>query len=242
MRAIAYLALTIGMAASAGRAGAELRGDPRAVALASRMVEAIGGARLWAGARHLRIEERAFSASRGGTTIFCRDLEQPRLSVVRVGARLDPDYVIGSKQGWAAGDGGKLESLPASSLQAFRASWPRNIYVMYHRLAKQDPRLRLAYVGELEFAAHEDGQEIGRFVLDRSGHVVRWFAKALPGRRDEDWIYGPAKDLGAVSFPDWGTRRDGSYRFYYTQVEVSDQPLVEDIFRLERRSRSCISD
>jgi len=207
-------------------AGAALRGDPRAVALAQRLVEAIGGTALWGRARHLYIEERAFSARSpdGARTIFYRDLRRPRLYVA-TGEPLAPSYVVGAGRGWRI-DGATATALTGEQLARYAANWPANIYVMYHRLAAGDDRLTLALDGENGFSVSEDGRQIGRFTLDARGHLVRWTAP-----NGEDWIYGPPRAFGPVGFPAWGTRTDGSYRFDYLRVEPSQEELPEETFR-----------
>jgi hypothetical protein len=207
-------------------AGATLRGDPRAVALAERLVEAIGGAALWGRARHLYIEERAFSARHpaGSRTIFHRDLAHPRLYVAS-GEPAAPSYVVGTGRGWRI-DGAQATALTDEQLARYAASWPANIYVIYRRLAAGDDRLTLALESESGFSVSEDGREIGRFAVDARGHLVRWTAP-----NGEDWIYGPPRAFGPVSFPAWGTRTDGSYRFDYLRVEPSQEELPEEMFR-----------
>lgn len=242
--AAAKTLLATALALAAAPAQSALGGDPRAIALANEMLRAIGGAPLWAGARSLYIEERAYGrrSSVGVRTIFYRDLERPRLRVdeLTIG-RAKPSYIVGTDHGWIANDDAKLVPLTAMEREQYVRSWSRNIYVMYRRLASGDPLLTLAMAGDRQFTVHEQGEEIGVFGLDRTGHAVRWTAKAPAGGRDEDWIYGPSKRFDAVHFPDWGTRTDGSYRFYYTCVKLSEKRIPEALFTTGPLKSRCKS-
>lgn len=46
------------------------------------------------------------------------------------------------------------------------------------------------------------------------------------GEHPVAYIYGPHKDYGDVSFPDWGTATDGKWGFYYLQVRPSSKPFA----------------
>jgi hypothetical protein len=208
-----------------------LAGDPEAVRLLHSMIEAIGGAEIWGTARGLCIVERAYRPDQpqGELSHFHRDLVAPRLRVDRVRDQAETDFVVGSAGGWQAGTDG-LQPIGTAQWDAYRQRWPHNIYVLYRRLAAADPALSVQRQGERGFAVIEAERPIASFQLDAGAHVIRWTGPEVSGGRREDWIYGPARRFGPVSFPAWGTRTDGSYRFDYLHVELRRAPFGEELF------------
>jgi hypothetical protein len=208
-----------------------LAGDPEAVRLAESLVTAIGGAELWGSARGVCIVERAFPPDRpqGEAAIFHRGFDRPRLRVDRVRGRRARDFVVGADGGWRAEAPGMVP-MDAAQLAAYRRRRPANIYVLYHRLAAADPGLTLRHAGARSFTVFEGSEQIATYQLDADGHLIRWTGPEAPGGRREDWIYGPARRFGPVSFPAWGTRTDGSYRFHYMRVALQRRPFAEEIF------------
>lgn len=208
-------------------AHAELQGDSQAIQLAEQMIESIGGAGLWANIRTLYVVEKSRNPNGDGVIgTFWRDLETSR-----------ERYTLDSRTGnviafWWDERGvyqtvngrPNTANLPENIHQLVLDYWPGEIYVMYHRLAKGDPGLRLELSGERDFTAYdaETGDRLGRFWINAEGDMYRW----RHGSEEEpvEYIYGPHKEFGEISFPEWGTQVDGSWMFEYVEVRWSAGP------------------
>ena len=213
---------------------AQLKGDPEAIELANTMIASIGGADIWSRARSLYIVEHSRHPRYGDGLVaeFWRDLQVPRETFT-----IENDRVTFAK-GWTTEGGwtfsqGELKTKTKDEVSADEVDyWYGEIYVMYHRLAKGDPRIRLS-MGE------EDGQfiawdersdnKLGTFWLNVEGDLYRW----RHGDESEviEYIYGPHKQFGEISFPAWGTMFDGSWSFSYEEVRVLDTPPPSRPFR-----------
>jgi len=96
--------------------------------------------------------------------------------------------------------------------------------VMYHRLANRDASLRLHADGPRGFSVYDasTGEKLSTFGVNAGGEITRWSASF--GRSSEEWVYGPLVDMGSIRMPAWGARTDGSYRFRYLSVTLTDVP------------------
>lgn len=217
-----FLLLLFAGAMPVGTLQAELQGNPRAIELAHQVVESIGGRELWAKIRTLYVVEKARSLKGDGIIgEFWRDLQYPRESYTLNNRR---DLVIRTwwnKQGiWQTLNGKPNPRLPAGLHDEVLAYWHGEIYVMYHRLARQDSNLRLDMQDSRAFSAFDVNLErqLGTFWVNDDGELYRW--------RHEDgteFIYGPHRQFGEISFPDWGTKVDGTWSFYYTEIRWSTE-------------------
>lgn len=215
------------IAATPGVALAELKGDPEAITLANQMIESIGGAEIWSNARTLYIVEHSRHPRYGDGLVaeFWRDLQVPQETFTIENER------VKFAKGWTAEGGwtlrqGELVSKNKDEVSADEVDyWYGEIYVMYHRLAKGDPTIRVS-MGEEErqFIAWDERNEskLGTFWLNVDGDMYRW----RHGDESEpvEYIYGPKKQFGDISFPAWGTMFDGSWSFSYEEVKVFDTP------------------
>ena len=118
----------------------------------------------------------------------------------------------------------------AEEMQAHLGWWPGEIYVMYHRLAREDPALRLVAAGDRAFTVLDDatGAHLGLFEVAASGELVRW--TRFFGTDRVEYVYGPLKSFGAIRMPDWGTLTSGGFRFYYTDVRLRSEPEPPESF------------
>jgi WD40 repeat protein len=102
------------------------------------------------------------------------------------------------------------------------------MYTLYHQLARGERNLK---VRDLEpdgiLVLDEDGEGIAKFKLSPDGQVYYW--ELLGGKDNLAFIYGPHKNFGEVSFPDWGTSTDGSWSFYYLQVRPSRRSFAANV-------------
>jgi hypothetical protein len=208
-----------------GTAGQGLRGDAEAVAMARTMIERLGGAAPWARATTLHVVEEVHRPNlrlpyRSETW---RSLREPSIWGRGQSAEIDRAFARTRSAGWNL-NGGTLTLLSEMELRQWVGYWPRNVYVMYHRLAREDPLLWLVKAGERRFAVLDarGGEKLCEFEVTAAGDPVRWSASF--GTEAEEWIYGPLVDFGPIRMPAWGTRLQDSYRFYYRAVALSNAP------------------
>jgi hypothetical protein len=201
-------------------ARAELKGDEEAIVLADQLVESVGGKALWSKIRSLHVIERSRSLRGDGIVgEFWRDLETPRDRYTLTNKNgLKVEFWWDDRGVWQFIDGEQSEDLPENLHAEVTAYWPGEIYVMYHRLAKEDSTLRLSKNDDNSFTAFDEkfDRRLGTFWMNGDGDLYRW-------RHDDgtEYIYGPHKQFGEISFPDWGSQVDGSWSFYYVEVEWS---------------------
>ncbi len=219
------LGLMLGLAICTG-ASAEMKGDEAAITLADQMVESIGGKALWSQIRSLHVIEQSRSLKGDGIIgEFWRDLQTPRERYTlsnRDGLKVE--FWWDDRGVWQFINGKQNESLPASLHSEVTNYWAGEIYVMYHRLAKEDSSLRLDKNDDNSFTAFDEklDRRVGTFWVNEDGDLYRW-------RHDDgtEYIYGPHRQFGEISFPDWGSQVDGSWSFYYVEVRWStEEPQV----------------
>ena len=225
MPLVLVLVLVLGLAISTG-ASAEMKGDKEAIALADQLVESIGGKALWSQIRSLHVIEQSRSLKGDGIIgEFWRDLQEPRERYTLSNRdELDVEFWWDHRGVWQFIDGKQNENLPASLHSEVQSYWAGEIYVMYHRLAKEDSSLRLDKNDDNSFTAFDEklDRRLGTFWVNEDGDLYRW-------RHDDgtEYIYGPHRQFGEISFPDWGSQVDGSWSFYYVEVRWStDEPQV----------------
>ena len=187
---------------------AEMSGDEEAIALSDRMIESIGGKTLWSSIRSLHVIEQSRSVRGDGILgEFWRDLQQPRERYTlsnRDG--LEIEFWWNDRGVWQFINGEQNESLPKNLHEEVSRYWAGEIYVMYHRLAKDDPSIRLEKNEDNSFTAFDQAQDrrLGTFWINDDSELYRW-------RHDDgtEYIYGPYRNFGEINFPDWGTQVDG---------------------------------
>lgn len=200
---------------------AEFKGDSQAIALARRMIDQMGDRSAWANARWIYTAERAFYATRPdpGEVAFWRATTTPAEwgSISTTG--LKRLYAWTAKSGWRH-QNEERRAFTREEIQSRIGWWHGEIYVMYHRLAREDDALRLVAAGERAFTVLDDatGAHLGRFEVATSGELVRW--THFYGTDRVEYVYGPLKQFGNIRMPDWGTLTTGDFRFYYTDVQL----------------------
>ncbi|MFQ5878077.1 MAG: hypothetical protein ACE5JH_10390 [Acidobacteriota bacterium] len=194
---VAGLVLILGSAGSLRGAPASFDGaasDPRAVAVADRVLEALGGRRAWEETRFVRF---AFVVRRGGTErgrrLHLWDRWEGRLRYEREDAEGRPLVVLldlKSRRGEAFRSGDRLGEDEAGPLlkEAYEA-WINDTYWLLMPYKMKDPGVRLAYAGEtaVEGTTYDRvglsfGEGIGltpgdrywAYVSRRTGLVDRW--------------------------------------------------------------------
>jgi len=201
-------------------ANAEMKGDRQAIALAEQLVESIGGAEIWAKARTFYAVEKSRSTLGDGIIgTFWRDLKEPR-EWYTLNTRSGNEYKFwwDARGAYQTINGKVNENLGEGVHDEVMDYWHGEIYIMYHRFAKEDESLRLEKEDDNSFTAYDDslgGRRLGTFWINGDGDLYRW-------RHDDgtEYIYGPHREFGKISLPDWGTQVDGSWSFYYTEVRL----------------------
>jgi hypothetical protein len=215
--------LLLFLAMATGAVQATMQGDAEAIEMAEQIVESIGGAETWSNIRSLHMIEKSRSINGDGINgEFWRDLVVPRERYTLRNRKGDVFEFWWDERGvWQLVNGKLNSELPADLHQEVMSYWHGEIYVMYHRFARADEDLHLVKNEDNSFTAHSLSQEreLGTFWLNGDKQLYRW--------RHQDgteYIYGPHKKFGDISFPDWGTQVDGSWSFYYEKVVGSQEP------------------
>lgn len=205
---------------------ADLGGDPKAIQMARQIIESIGGNHVWRNARSMYVVEKSRSLKGDGIIgEFHRDLTVPRERYSlnsRNGTRIEFWWDERGVSQLVDGTSNK-SNLPEDIHALVMDYWHGEIYVMLHRLASEDPKLKLLANEDSSFTAFEGERRLGTFWVNAQGELYRW-------RHDDgtEYIYGPLKKFGNIYFPDWGTQVDGSWSFYYIEVRLSDSPPKVD--------------
>lgn len=212
------------LASLASSVHAELKGDAPAIALAHQIVDSIGGSQLWSGFRSLHIVEKSRTTNGDGVIgEFWRDLVTPRERYVLKNRRGTTIEFWWDARGVSQVIDGKSvsDNLPDNIHEEVQAYWPGEIYIMYRRFATGDSDLVLKKNEGNSFTASSAaaGTELGTFWVNADGELYRW--RHADGT---EYIYGPHRQFGDISFPDWGTQVDGSWSFYYVEVRGSAEP------------------
>ena len=181
---------------------AQLRGDSAAVAMARTMIARMGDTRVWAGARTMHVIEEVHRPDvrlpyRSETW---RSLDAPRIWVRSRSAEIDRTLARSPTEGWELRDS-VLRRATEMERRRWLGYWPRNIYVMYHRLAREDSLLWLVKMQERRFAVLDarSGERLCDFDVTLGGDVLRWSASF--GLDTEEWIYGPLVAFGPIRMP-----------------------------------------
>jgi hypothetical protein len=203
--------------------GGGLDGDAKALRRVEVMLESIGGREAWANARSLYTMERARHPTYGDGIVasFWRDLEHPGEYARLAHENLDVTYGWDASHGWISRNG-ELRDFTDDEMDERRYYWQREIYTLYHQLAKGERKLTVHSIEPNGFyVVDEANEKIGEFRLTPDGNVYFW--EQLGGENPVAYVYGPHKDFGPISFPDWGTATDGGWGFYYVQVRPSQK-------------------
>lgn len=202
-----------------------LEGDAEAIARVQLMLEAIGGREVWASARSLYIVERARHPDYGDSIIasFWRDLEEPGEFARFSSEKMEVKYAWNEDGGWIQRNT-ELRDFEEKEMAERLFYWPREIYTLYHQLALGKRQLTVKALEHNGIAVlDEQGEQISEFRLTPEGDPYYWAQHG--GKQPVAYVYGPHKDFGRISFPDWGASTDGDWGFYYVQVRPSQKPF-----------------
>lgn len=211
-------------------AWADLQGDEAAIALANKMITAMGGHEIWASAIWMHVKERSSAANQPNLIAHEAwrglQVQQARYS----SENQDVSYV----QAWNLEGGWRIRNGEFQQFDAERhgeetSFWQREIYTMYHRFAVGDPMLRLISTDGNAFRIEhsETGESLGSFSVSAEGGVLVWSS----GETDFDvsYVYGPLKAFGAIKLPAWGAQTNGFWRFNYLEATLHTTPMPDDL-------------
>lgn len=220
-----FLALILVTHAALAQPAAGIRGDAAALAAARRLVESAGGTERWR-SRSFELRERGYLNN--GNILEMRiayDFEQ--------GARLIETTSLGKMTtewlapgaGWFERDAEMTHS-SASDLAINLQAVQQEPYPIFHRIARNDPRLRveLRNSGAALYVYDADERLLCWFGLWPNGQARSW-ANFYNGVINQQF-YGPAGRVGQATLPLWGVQQDGSYRFEHLGARFGNEPLV----------------
>jgi hypothetical protein len=202
-----------------------IRGDAAATAIAQKLLDRAGGAEQWK-KRSLETQQTVYlrNGEMGELKIW-RDFERLARRLERVTPTETLIEWLSPEAGWTSTNG-RVVPMPPDEL-AFRLhGLHQEPYMLYHRMAKADPALRL----ELR----DNGRTLA--VFDRDERLLSWFnlddKQELMGwgcyfNGNQIQHYYLAKtDKGNVFLPRFGVFVNGSYRFEYLSAQTTDQPVT----------------
>ncbi len=230
MRRVKFNALLWAVVCLAGTAAAaerpRLQGDDQAVAAIERMIERFGGADVWARARSLYVEYDGWRTEPNEPVVerAWRGLGEPYQRAEFEGRSFYTIYALSPAGEWISRDG-KITRLKPDDHAATVERYPFGFYTSIHTFASGDPRIRLRWQEPNRVIVKTaDGRERGWWQVDQTGALIKWGATTEEGEKLE-YVYGPMRPFGNVNFPAWGSSYDGWWRWNYTAVDVSTDPV-----------------
>ena len=215
---------------STAPASAELKGDAKAVALAEKMIDRLGGEEVWSSARSLYLEYEGWRGDLSEPVVerAWRELDAPRQKLIFERRTAEVTWVITPEESFFLHSSRGLirqDNVQHANNLDF---WNYDFYTIIYNLARGDERLRLSFEEPQTVRIQgPGGADWGWFEIDQTGQPVRWGAP--DGDDTIEYIYGPVRAFGNINFPAWGTAHDGFWRFDYQTVDVSRHPLDIDL-------------
>ncbi|MGE0046437.1 MAG: hypothetical protein AB7J28_06555 [Hyphomonadaceae bacterium] len=224
-RLCALCVLLVAAFAPAGAAAQDLRGDPRAVAAVERMFERFGGRDVWASARTIHVEYNVWRTEPDEHLIerAWRDMRTPNQRIEMQSPSAPFVWAFTPESAWVE-RGGVARAISAENHANALGFWPYDFYTMLHRLAAGDEEIELAFEAPRRVLARSRaGADWGWWEIDANGALLRWGAP--DGDDTLEYVYGPVRRFGPIAFPTWGAATNGSWRFEYARIELSDEPI-----------------
>lgn len=202
-----------------------IRGDAAAVAAARRLVESAGGIERWR-SRSFELRERGYLNN--GDILEMRivyDFEQGARLIETTSLGRTTTEWLAPGAGWFERDGEMTRS-SAAELAINLHAVQQEPYPIFHRIARNDARLRV----ELR------GNGAALYVYDADERLLCWFG-LWPNGQARSWanfhngvinqqFYGPADRVGEARLPLWGVQQDGSYRFEHVAARFGNSALA----------------
>jgi hypothetical protein len=199
-----------------------MRGNPASVAAARQLLDTVGGAEAWH-SRTFEVTERIFPASGQVSELrIVRDFERPARLLVSVNPNRTLTEWVAPEGGWSRRNDETTVMSPealAAELQGLR----QEPYAIYHRIARNDPALRVELRDQATLYVY-DGDErlLSWFQLAPNGVLLGW-GSFFDGAVNQHY-YGPLVPFGPARLPKFGATSNGSYRFEYLSARFTDEP------------------
>jgi hypothetical protein len=203
-----------------------IRGDAASIAAAERLLEQVGGKAAWRQST-FSVEERGFLRSGEVAQLrITRDLRRGARVIENVTPSRTIVEWLSPERGWVMRDG-KVTPLAAAELAAELQGLKQEPYSIYHRIARNDPgiRVELREQNAMLLVYDRDERILCWFQLDARGALLGW--GNLYDAKINQHYYGPTADMGDANLPKWGAATNGSFRFEYVSARLNDQPVIE---------------
>ena len=213
--AVALLICALASSDSAAQ-GSDAKGTERAEAL----LTAMGGRDAWSKVKFVYVEaiHDDLAIRDSFTNKIWNDFAAPRVRIEAKNAQIDVARGIANGKGWRV-RGGERSELTPEQYESERAWWEANVYRTLHRLALRDPDLQVRAVGEHRLEVlRRDGKRLNWFILNQRGEPM------LFGTWDSEagTAFGPLASSGAIKYPKWGARPDGSWRYEIVRLTSAE--------------------
>jgi hypothetical protein len=188
---------------------------------AEALLAAMGGRDAWSKVKFVFVEavHDDVNIREPYTNKIWNDFSAPRVRLEAKNAQMDRRRVIADGQGSRLRDA-ERSALDAEQYENERSWWEANVYRTLHRLAIRDPELQARAVGEHRLEIfRSDGKRLNWFVLNQRGEPM------LFGTWDSEagTAFGPLAASGAIKYPKWGARPDGSWRYEIVRLTTADR-------------------
>ena len=194
--------------------------DEAGVQRAEALLAAMGGRDAWSKVKFLHVEaiHDDVSIREPYNNQIWNDFSAPRVRLEAKNAQIDRRRVIADGKGSRMRDGERSPLTP-EQYEDERSWWEANVYRTLHRLALRDPELQPRAVGEHRLEIfRRDGKRLNWFVLNQRGEPMlfgTWESEA-------GTAFGRLAASGAIKYPKWGARPDGSWRYEIVRLTSSE--------------------
>lgn len=198
-----------------------------AMALAERMLAALGGREAWARVRTTRNDSQQNRAAEPTVVraVITMDFVAPRLRIDTTAPGLVLARVLDHDRHWRRTRDGRVVPWPEEVLAEERRWYAAQVYRTVHRIAANDPALSLRRAQDNQLEVIEGGARLAWYRLDARGEPYAFGAHA-----DEvGTVCGPWEhEAGGIRHPVWTARPDGTWRALLKLLEVN-VPLTPEL-------------
>ena len=208
-------------------AGAEgVRGNEESVVAARMLLEDAGGAAAW---RKPIFEVAELGYLNSGETAkisVVRDLSRPARRFESVRPSTTIVEWVSPEGGWVRRNG--VERLmPPEELAAELQGLRQEPYTIYHRLANDDPGLRVELRDNRTLYVFDEDERLLCWFQIAPNSVVLGWGNFYDGAINQGW-YGPSADMGDANLPRFGVQSGGAFRFEYLSARLREGKLEPD--------------
>jgi hypothetical protein len=201
-----------------------VKGDSAAIAVAERLLEAVGGRRAWTN-RTFVVEERGYLRTGDVAQLtISRDFVSGARLLQRITPRATFVEWLSPSGGWTTLNGA-LTAMPVTELAIELQGLKQEPYAIYHRLAHNDPTLRVELRDNALYVYESGERLLCWFNLDAQRNLTGW-GNFYDGSINQHW-YGPLTDFGDANLPKFGAQSTGGFRFEYLSAQLRSDALAE---------------